>query len=78
MNTMALPENSKLAYDAAIEMLGGKTDTEDINLGAEFYGRLSRNSKSPESIEEDFKKLYGADRVDYVQCNWVNSDNLGS
>jgi radical SAM superfamily enzyme YgiQ (UPF0313 family) len=78
MNTMALPENSKLAYDAALEMMSGNTDTEEINLGAEYYERLTKNSKSSESIEEDFKKLYGADRVDYVQCNWVNSDNLGS
>ena len=78
MNTMALPKNAKLAYDAAIEMMSGKRDIDDVRLGAEFYDRLSRSGKSPESIEEDFKGLYGADRVDYVKCNWVNSDNLGA
>ena len=78
MNTMALPKNAKLAYDAAIEMMSGRADIDDVILGAEFYDRLSRNGKSPESIEEDFKGLYGADKVEYVKCNWINSDNLGA
>ena len=47
MNTMALPKNAKLAYDAAIEMMSSKTDIDDVSLGAEFYDRFREAENRP-------------------------------